>query len=144
MNNLNNEEDAGLVETTMTCRLAQDSRLDDVSWVKPGKASWEWWNAAIPYGPDVNFRAGLNVETYKYFIDLSICIFYILKLFLKSMLPLLQWYLDPNKLYKQYKTYDGKKIDRVISSTLNLVTQLGMVSNSTSSINTIFFLSNEE
>ena len=65
------KEDAGLVETTMTCRLAQDSRLEDVSWIKPGKASWEWWNAAIPYGPDVNFRAGLNVETYKYFIDFA-------------------------------------------------------------------------
>ena len=33
------KEDAGLVETTMTCRLAQDSCLDDVSWIKPGKAS---------------------------------------------------------------------------------------------------------
>ena len=65
------KEDAGLVETTMTCRLAQDSRLEDVSWIKPGQASWEWWNAAIPYGPDVNFRAGLNVDTYKYFIDFA-------------------------------------------------------------------------
>ena len=65
------KDDAGLVETTMTCRLAQDSRIEDTSWIEPGQASWEWWNAAIPYGTDVNFRAGLNVETYKYFMDFA-------------------------------------------------------------------------
>lgn len=65
------KEDAGLVETTMTCRLAQDSKIEDESWIVPGQASWEWWNAAIPYGPDVNFKAGLNVETYKYFMDFA-------------------------------------------------------------------------
>ena len=31
--------------------------------------SWEWWNGAVPYGPDVNFRAGNNYDTYAYFID---------------------------------------------------------------------------
>lgn len=63
--------EAGLVETTMTCRLARDCKLDDVSWINPGQASWEWWNGAIPYGPDVDFKAGLNVETYKYFMDFA-------------------------------------------------------------------------
>ena len=65
------KEDAGLLETTMTCRLAQDSKLDDLSWIVPGQASWEWWNGAVPYGPDVDFVAGLNVETYKYFMDFA-------------------------------------------------------------------------
>lgn len=65
------KEDAGLVETTMTCRLAQESQLDDESWIVPGQASWEWWNEAIPYGPDVDFVAGLNVDTYKYFMDFA-------------------------------------------------------------------------
>lgn len=65
------KEDAGLLETTMTCRLAQDSKLEDVSWIVPGQASWEWWNGAVPYGPDVDFVAGLNVETYKYFMDFA-------------------------------------------------------------------------
>ncbi|MBE6296351.1 MAG: glycoside hydrolase family 97 protein [Bacteroidales bacterium] len=64
-------DEAGLVETTMTCRLARDCKLDDVSWINPGQASWEWWNGAIPYGPDVDFKAGLNVETYKYFMDFA-------------------------------------------------------------------------
>lgn len=65
------KEDGGLLETTMTCRLAQDSKIEDESWIVPGQASWEWWNAAIPYGPDVDFVAGLNEETYKYYMDFA-------------------------------------------------------------------------
>ena len=65
-------ENAGeLLETTMTARLAPESAIEDTSWIKPGLISWEWWNGAIPYGPDVNFEAGLNTETYKYFIDFA-------------------------------------------------------------------------
>lgn len=63
--------DRQLIENTMTLRLAPKSVLPDVSWVKPGKASWEWWNGAIPYGPDVNFVAGCNLQTYKYYIDFA-------------------------------------------------------------------------
>ena len=65
------KDEAALLTNTMTCRLAQDSKLEDVSWIHPGQASWEWWNGAIPYGPEVNFKAGLNVETYKYFMDFA-------------------------------------------------------------------------
>ena len=64
-------EDADLLTTTMTCRLAEKSAIEDISWIKPGQASWEWWNGAVPYGPDVNFKAGCNLETYKYFIDFA-------------------------------------------------------------------------
>ncbi len=64
-------EDGGLITNTMTCRLSQDCKLEDVSWIKPGQASWEWWNGAVPYGQDVDFKAGLNVETYKYFMDFA-------------------------------------------------------------------------
>ena len=65
------KEEGKLIESTMGCRLAQDSKLEDVSWIKPGQASWEWWNGAVPYGPEVTFKAGLNVETYNYFIDFA-------------------------------------------------------------------------
>ena len=65
------KEDADLLVTTMACRLAEPSVIDDTSWIKPGQASWEWWNGATPYGPDVNFKAGCNLETYKYFIDFA-------------------------------------------------------------------------
>ena len=33
--------------------------------------SWEWWNGATPYGPDVDFVSGFNMNTYKYFIDFA-------------------------------------------------------------------------
>lgn len=36
--------DAELANTDITYRLAEPSRLDDISWIKPGKVAWEWWN----------------------------------------------------------------------------------------------------
>ena len=41
----------------------------DWSWVKPGKVAWDWWNDWNLYG--VDFRAGINTETYKYYIDFA-------------------------------------------------------------------------
>lgn len=65
------EKDGDLIENTMTLKLARPSEIKDPSWIKPGQASWEWWNGATPYGPDVNFVAGCNLDTYKYFIDFA-------------------------------------------------------------------------
>jgi len=65
------KEDNQLLENTMTYKLATHNQLEDVSWIRPGQASWEWWNGATPYGPDVNFVSGYNLDTYKYFIDFA-------------------------------------------------------------------------
>ena len=65
------KDDRQLIENTMTYKLADKNLLEDTSWIKPGLASWEWWNGATPYGPDVNFVAGCNLNTYKYFIDFA-------------------------------------------------------------------------
>ena len=65
------KEDKQLLENTMTYKLASKNQLEDVSWIKPGQVSWEWWNGATPYGQDVTFKAGCNLETYKYFIDFA-------------------------------------------------------------------------
>lgn len=65
------KEDGQLVENTMTYKLATKNQLEDVSWIKPGQVSWEWWNDASPYGPDVNFVSGYNLDTYKYYIDFA-------------------------------------------------------------------------
>ena len=64
-------QDKQLIENTMTLQLASASVIKDPSWIKPGQASWEWWNDAAPYGPDVNFESGYNLETYKYYIDFA-------------------------------------------------------------------------
>ncbi|HKG06085.1 MAG TPA: glycoside hydrolase family 97 protein [Pedobacter sp.] len=65
------DNDGKLIENTMTLKLASPGVIGDPSWVKPGQASWEWWNDASPYGPDVNFVSGYNLETYKYYIDFA-------------------------------------------------------------------------
>ena len=41
----------------------------DWSWVKPGKVAWEWWNNWHVTG--VDFEAGVNNATYKYYIDFA-------------------------------------------------------------------------
>lgn len=64
-------QDKELLEATLPIKLAQKSAIKNTEWIKPGKVSWEWWNAAAPYGPDVNFKSGFNLETYKYYIDFA-------------------------------------------------------------------------
>ncbi|RYY30174.1 MAG: glycoside hydrolase family 97 protein [Sphingobacteriaceae bacterium] len=64
-------DDKQLITNTMTLKLAAKSVINDPSWIKPGQASWEWWNDAAPYGPDVNFVSGYNLNTYKYYIDFA-------------------------------------------------------------------------
>lgn len=61
----------GIVEQTIPVQLARRNVLEDTSWIHPGKFSWEWWNGATPFGPDVDFKAGCNYETYCYFADFA-------------------------------------------------------------------------
>src|SRR5207249_1498510 len=63
------DEDRQLLMNQMVYDLAPPSRLTDVSWIKPGKAAWDWWNARDVTG--VDFRVGMNTETFKYFIDFA-------------------------------------------------------------------------
>ncbi len=63
------ENDGQLVETDMIYRLATPCKINNLSWIKPGKTAWDWWNNSALFG--VDFEAGFNTETYKYFIDFS-------------------------------------------------------------------------
>lgn len=65
------KDDKQLIESTMAYKLASKNVISDPSWIKPGQVSWEWWNDASPYGPDVNFVSGYNLDTYKYYIDFA-------------------------------------------------------------------------
>lgn len=65
------QEDGDLLVNNMTARLAEKNMITDPSWIKTGVTTWEWWNGAVPYGPDVDFVAGCNTETYKYYIDFA-------------------------------------------------------------------------
>ena len=63
------ENDAELMNSDMVYKLASPSRVKDVSWIKPGKVAWDWWNNWNIWG--VDFKAGINNETYKYYIDFA-------------------------------------------------------------------------
>lgn len=63
------ESDKQLADNDMVFRLASPNRAGDVSWIKPGKVAWDWWNDWNIYG--VDFKAGINNETYKYYIDFA-------------------------------------------------------------------------
>lgn len=60
-----------ILAQNLTAELSEPCALQDASWVRPGKVSWEWWNGAAPYGPDVKFKVGCNTDTYKYYVDFA-------------------------------------------------------------------------
>lgn len=63
------EKDTDLLCSDMVYKLATPAAEADYSWIKPGKVAWDWWNDWNLYG--VDFRAGVNTETYKYYIDFA-------------------------------------------------------------------------
>ena len=63
------ENDKDLISNPLIWLLEKPSQLTDVSWIKPGKVAWDWWNFNNIYG--VDFKAGVNTQTYKYYIDFA-------------------------------------------------------------------------
>lgn len=61
--------DTDLPSNDMVYRLASPCRLSDTSWITPGKVAWEWWNDWGVY--NVDFKAGVNNNTYKSYIDFA-------------------------------------------------------------------------
>lgn len=61
--------DKQLADNDMVNKLASPSRVSDASWIRPGKVAWDWWNDwNISH---VDFKAGINTPTYKYYIDFA-------------------------------------------------------------------------
>jgi alpha-glucosidase len=63
------DHDGELLTNDLVFLLSRPSEITDPSWIRPGKVAWDWWNANNIYG--VDFRAGLNNDTYKYYIDFA-------------------------------------------------------------------------
>jgi alpha-glucosidase len=63
------EKDGDLLTNQIVWLLEKPSQVADTSWIKPGKVAWDWWNANNVYG--VDFHAGINTDTYKYYIDFA-------------------------------------------------------------------------
>ena len=64
-----NEDDKGIIENNLVYQLSSPSVTQNTDWIKPGKISWDWWSTLNVYG--VDFKAGVNTDTYKYFIDFA-------------------------------------------------------------------------
>ncbi len=63
------EKDTDMPTANMVYALAEPNRIGDTSWIKPGKVSWDWWSDWNLKG--VGFRAGINTDTYLYYIDFA-------------------------------------------------------------------------
>ncbi len=63
------ERDSNMPTNNMVYSLAEPNKIGDTSWIKPGKVAWDWWNDWNLRG--VNFKAGINTDTYKYYIDFA-------------------------------------------------------------------------
>jgi len=56
-----------LIESNILTSLNEPCAIKDVSWIRPGKTDFHWWNGDIV--PDTTFSPGINFETNQYYID---------------------------------------------------------------------------
>ena len=63
------EKDTDMPVNNLVYALAEPAKTTDTSWIKPGKVAWDWWNDWNLKG--VDFEAGINFDTYKYYIDFA-------------------------------------------------------------------------
>ncbi|WP_443947222.1 glycoside hydrolase family 97 protein [Pedobacter sp. AW1-32] len=61
-------EDREILNNQLVYQLAEPDN-GNFDWVKPGKVQWDWWHYNNIYG--VDFKAGINNDTYKYYIDFA-------------------------------------------------------------------------
>lgn len=63
------EKDTDMPVNNLVYALASPNRIGDTSWIETGKVAWEWWNDWGLKG--VDFKAGINMPTYKHYIDFA-------------------------------------------------------------------------
>ena len=63
------DKDDQLLNNQIVYKLAKPTVLENTDWIKPGQVAWDWWNDWNITG--VDFKAGVNTETYKYYIDFA-------------------------------------------------------------------------
>jgi alpha-glucosidase len=62
-------QDKELLNCDIMYQLTEKNKIENTSWIKPGKVAWDWWNDwNISH---VDFKAGINTATYKYYIDFA-------------------------------------------------------------------------
>jgi alpha-glucosidase len=63
------DDEAELIGSHLPWLLAAETNLATTDWIIPGKVAWDWWNALQLEG--VDFKPGVNTQTYKYYIDFA-------------------------------------------------------------------------
>lgn len=66
------DDDRQLLTNNMIYLLAKPQQIKNTDWIKPGKATWEWWHCAIL--EKAPFESGphkLSTQMYKYYIDFA-------------------------------------------------------------------------
>lgn len=63
------KQDTDLLTNQLVYLLAPECKLEDISWIKPGWVTFDWWARRGLY--NVDFKAGINTETAKYMIDFA-------------------------------------------------------------------------
>ena len=63
------DKDTEMPTNNLVYALARPNKIGDSSWIKPGKVAWDWWSDWNLKG--VDFKAGINYDTYKYYIDFA-------------------------------------------------------------------------
>ncbi len=53
----------------LVLNLSAPCALADTSWIRPGKAAWDWWSGS--YAKGVPFEPGMNTATMKHYIDFA-------------------------------------------------------------------------
>ena len=56
-----------LVESNVITDLNDSCAIKDISWIKPGKTDFHWWNGDVV--ADTGFQPGINFESDQYYID---------------------------------------------------------------------------
>jgi alpha-glucosidase len=66
------DDDKTLLTNEIIYQLAKPQEITDASWIKPGKATWEWWHDAMLPGSDIpSGMDNRNTALYKYYIDFA-------------------------------------------------------------------------
>jgi len=55
------------LESNILTNLSEPCRIKDISWIKPGKTTFPWWNGNVT--PDTSWAPGNNYETNMYYVD---------------------------------------------------------------------------
>ncbi len=61
-----------LIESNLVLCLNEPSKVQDVSWIKPGKATWDWWSGRLVEGKRGKPEQGaFSNETYQKYVDFA-------------------------------------------------------------------------